>query len=174
MKPKRVVDITTQGVHCVIRVLGFVGCVVYGIMALVVVANVVGRLAFHQPVKGTVEIVEILMLFVAFFAVPFAAKQRSHITIGLFVHRFPKPLQRIVLRVVFFLSAVIAGVITYQAIANTLYAIRNRYETTPVLYIPFAPLKFVMALGCLILFVVLLLDTLYPIPTQEEPKGGEK
>ena len=174
MKEREGLDPITRCVERVVRGLVFVGCVVYGIMALVVVANVVGRLAFHRPVKGTVEVVEVLMLFVAFFAVPFAAKQRSHITVGLFVHRFPKRIQRIVLRVGFFLSAVIAGVITYQATANTLYAVRNLYETTPVLYIPFAPLKFVMAFGCLILFVVLLLDTLYPMPTEEGKKGGGK
>jgi len=172
MRPEKGMDAFTRGVDRVIRALVFVGCVVYGIMALVVVVNVVGRFVFHKPIKGTVELVEIMMVFVAFFAVAFAAKQRTHITVGLFVHRFAKPIQKMVLRVGFFLSAVIAGVITYQAIANTLYAIRNLYETTPVLYIPFAPLKFVMAFGCLILFVVLLLDTLHPTPIQKEPRGG--
>jgi len=159
-----------RGVDRIIRGLAFVGCAVYGIMALVVVANVVGRFLFHKPVKGTVELVEIMMLFVAFFAVPFAAKQRTHITVGLFVHRLPRPLQKIVFRTGFFLSAAIAGIITYQAGVNTLYAIRNPYETTPVLFIPFAPLKFIMAFGCLILFVVLFLDTLHPIQEQKKPR----
>jgi TRAP-type C4-dicarboxylate transport system permease small subunit len=157
----------------VIRGLIVAGCIVYGIMALVVVANVVGRFVFRHPVKGTVELVEIMMLFVAFFAVPFAAKQRTHITVGLFVHRFPERLQRIVFRIVFFLSAVIAGIITYQAILNTVDAAGKLHETTPVLFIPFAPLKFIMAFGCLILFVVLFLDTLHPMPVREGPKGGK-
>jgi TRAP-type C4-dicarboxylate transport system permease small subunit len=174
MRPEKGMGTLRRSVERVIKVLVFVGCIVYGLMALIVVANVVGRFVFHKPVKGTVELVEIMMLFVAFFAVPFAAKQRCHITVGLFVHRFPSRLQKAVFRAGFFLSAVIAGVITYQAIVNTFYAVRNLHETTPVLYIPFAPLKFVMAFGCLILFIVLFLDTLYPMPIQEEPKGGEK
>lgn len=163
-----------RSVDNVIRVLVLMGCVIYGILALVVVFNVACRFLFRQPLKGTVEVVEIAMLFVAFFAVPFAAKKRAHITVRLFVHRFPELMQKIVYRIGFFLSAVIAGVITYQAIVNTIYSIRHLYETTPVMFIPFAPLKFVMAFGCLILFLVLLLDTLYPIQTQEEPKGGGK
>jgi len=163
-----------RGLENVINVLVYVGCIVYGIMALIVVANVVGRFVFHKPVKGTVELVEIMMLFIAFFAVPFAAKQRTHITVGLFVHRFPRQLQKRVFQIGYFLSAVIAGIITYQAIVNTLDAIGKLHETTPVLFIPFAPLKFVMAFGCLILFIVLLLDTFNPMPVQEGPKGGEE
>jgi TRAP-type transport system small permease protein len=171
MRPENALQ---RSVESVIRILVFVGCLVYGIMVLIVVANVFGRFLFHKPIKGTVELVEIMMLFVAFFAVPFAAKQRSHITVGLFVHRFPKQLQKRVFQIGFFLSAVIAGIITYQAIVNTVYALGKLHETTPVLFIPFAPLKFVMAFGCLILFIVLFLDTLHPVRIQEGPKGGKE
>jgi TRAP-type transport system small permease protein len=161
-------------VDSILSVLVILGCSIYGIMALVVVFNVACRFLFKQPLKGTVEVVEIAMLFVAFFSVPFAAKKRAHVTVRLFVHRFPKHIQKIVWRAGFFLSAIIAGIITYQAIVNTIYSIRHLYETTPVMFIPFAPLKLVMAFGCLILCMVLLLDTLDPIPTEEVPKGDAK
>jgi TRAP-type C4-dicarboxylate transport system permease small subunit len=174
MKSNGAIRPISMSVDSIIKVLVLMGCIIYGILALVVVFNVACRFLIRQPIKGTVEVVEIAMLFVAFFAVPFAAKKRAHITVRLFVHRFPELIQTIVYRIGFLLSAVIAGVITYQAIVNTIYSIRHLYETTPVMFIPFAPLKFVMAFGCLILFLVLLLDTLYPIQTQEEPKGGEK
>jgi TRAP-type C4-dicarboxylate transport system permease small subunit len=161
-------------VDTVLSVLVLLGYITYGILALVVVVNVICRFLFQHPLKGTVEVVEMAMLFVAFFAIPVTAKKRAHITVGLFVHRFPNHIQKIVYRIGFFLSAVIAGIITYQAMVNTIYSMRHLYETTPVMYIPFAPLKFVMAFGCLILFIVLLLDTLYPMPIQEVPKGDAK
>lgn len=151
-----------RGMARIIRILAFLGCVVMAVMAVVVTVNVAGRFFFGHPLKGTVELVEAMMLIVAFFAIPYTAQKRGHVRVTLIVSRFPKPVQLVVRRVGFFISAFIIGTITYQATVNTIYYIRHLNETTPILYIPLAPFRLIMALGCLVLCVHLLLDMWMP------------
>jgi TRAP-type C4-dicarboxylate transport system permease small subunit len=156
-----------------IKGLAFIGCVVFGMMVLLVVINVIGRLFLQHPLKGTVELVEAMMLLIAFFAILYTTKKRGHVTVDLVVGHFPKKMKSIVYRIGLFLSAGILAVITYQAIVNTIYSIRNLHETTSVLFIPLAPFKFVMALGCLMICLQLLKDLLNPNPTEEvQGEGG--
>lgn len=170
MRPKMVVRAITGGAYGIIRSLGFIGCVVIGIMALVVIVNVVGRFLFEQPLKGTVELVQAMMIIVAFFAIPYTARKKGHVRVTLIVSRFPKRIQGVVRSIGFFLSAGIFAVITYQAIVNTIYYMRNLHETTSILFIPLAPFRLIMALGCLILCIQLLLDMLQSTQTEEGQK----
>jgi TRAP-type C4-dicarboxylate transport system permease small subunit len=167
MKSKWGIRFISRSIDHMIRILAFIGCVVFGMMVLVVVINVIGRLFLQHPLKGTVELVEGMMLLIAFFAIPYTTNKRGHVAVDLVVGHFPKHIKSIVYRVGFFVSAGILAVITYQAIVNTIYSLRNLHETTSVLFIPLAPFKFVMALGCLMICLQLLLDVLNPKPTDK-------
>jgi len=148
----------SRGMARILKTLGFIGCLLIGIMPLVVIANIVGRFFFEHPLKGTLEIVELSMLVLAFFAIPYTAGKRGHVSVSLIVSRFPGRLRELVRRAGFFLSALIIGIITYQTIVNTIYYFKNPYETTPILYIPLAPLRLIMAIGCIVLCLQLILD----------------
>lgn len=170
MRPKTVVGPITVGVYGIIRSLGFIGCVGIGIIAFVVIVNVVGRFLFEQPLKGTVELVEGMMIIVAFFAIPYTAREKGHVRVTLIVSRFPKRVQDVVRSIGYFLSAGIIFVITYQAIVHTIYYMRNLNETTSILFIPLAPFRLIMALGCLILCIQLLLNMVQSTQTEEGQK----
>ena len=107
--------------HGVMKTLGFMGCFFIGMMVLVVIVNILGRLIFERPLKGTIELVEAMMLILAFFAIPYTANKRGHVSVKLIVARLPKRAQDIIRSIGYFLSAGIMGVITYQAIMNTIY-----------------------------------------------------
>jgi TRAP-type C4-dicarboxylate transport system permease small subunit len=171
MKPKTVTGSITQRVYNIIKSLGLIGCIFFGIMAFVVIVNVIGRFFFQRPLKGTVELVEITMIIVAFFAIPYTARERGHVRVTLVVTRFSKRVQDIVRSIGYFLSAVIIGIITYQAIVETIYYMRHLKETTPILFIPLAPFRLIMALGCFMLCIQLLLDTVRPTQNAEGREG---
>lgn len=74
--------------------------------------------------------------------------------------------------IAFFLSAGIFAVITYQASVNAIYYAHHLSQATTVLFIPFAPFRFVVALGCLLLCLTLLVYVFHPLPPEEGRKGG--
>lgn len=156
----------------IINVLVIISCIIYGLMAFTIGFNVIGRLLFKHPMKGTVEIVEMMMVFIGFFSIVFATKNRSHVTVRLFLHYFPKGIQQRILSVGFLLSSIAMGIITYQAIVNTIYYTLHLEQTTSLLFIPLAPLKFVMALGCLLILILLILDFLKPLRIEKPKEGG--
>ncbi len=171
MEPKTVTGSITRRLDNIIKTLGLIGCIFFGLMAFVVIVNIVGRFFFQHPLKGTVELVEAIMIIVAFFAIPYTAGERGHVRVTLVVTRFSKRIQDAVRSIGYFLSAVIIGVITYQAIVETIYYMCHLNETTPILFIPLAPFRLIMALGCFILCIQLLLDTLRPTRNEKGRKG---
>ena len=67
-------------IHGVMKTLGIMGCFFLGVMVLVVMINVLGRLIFGRPLKGTIELVEAMMLILAFFAIPYTANKKGHVS----------------------------------------------------------------------------------------------
>jgi len=169
----KVLSAIAGGIDSVIRSLASVACVVLGIMVLLVVSNVLGRFLFKQPLLGIVELVEMMMVIIGFFAIAYTALNRGHVRVDLVISRLSRRTQTILGSIAFFLSAGIFAIITYEGSVNTIYYIHHLKESSTVLSVPFAPFRFVMALGCLLLCLRLLVDAFRPHSktTEEEPKG---
>lgn len=156
----------------IMKSLVFISCIIYGLMAFVIGFNVVGRLLFKHPIKGTVEIVEIMMVFIGFFSIAFTTQNRSHVTVRIFLHHLPVNIQKKILSIGFLLSSIIIGIITYQSILNTIYYTLHLEQTTSLLFIPLAPLKFIMVLGCGLIFIFLYLDFLHLMVNNKDMEGN--
>ncbi len=174
MKASKVLSFIVGGIDATIRFLGSVACVVVGIMALLVVSNVVGRFLFDKPLLGIVELVEMMMVIIGFFAIAYTAISRGHVHVDLVITRLSRRTQAILGSIAFFLSAGIIAIITYQGSVNTIYYAQHLKEASTVLSVPFAPFRFVMALGCLLLCLRLLVDIFHFLSSarKEEQKGG--
>ena len=70
MKLKRVTGPAQHTLDVVTSTLGWVACAALYAIILIVIINVVGRYFFNQPILGTVEIVELVIVIFAFLAVP--------------------------------------------------------------------------------------------------------
>ncbi len=172
MKPSKVLRTVTDGVDVTIRLLSVVACGLIAIMVLVVAINVVGRLLFNQPLLGTVELVELMMVIVVFFAMSYTAVKRGHVIVDLVTSRLSRRNRAILRSITFFLSAGIFAVITYRGSVNAMYYAHHPDQATTVLSVPFAFSTFVMAIGCLLLCLKLFLDVFHTLPPEEGQKGG--
>ena len=158
MKFQRLLISITGGIDTISRSLGIVACVVLGIMVLLVVFHVLSRFLFNQPLLGIVELIEMMMVIIGFFALVYTAINRGHVRVDLVISRLSKRTRAILSSIGFLLSAGIFAAITYQGIINTIYYARHLEQTSTVLSVPLAPFKFIMALGCLLLSLRLLAD----------------
>jgi TRAP-type C4-dicarboxylate transport system permease small subunit len=171
MKLRKLTDTITNGLDALIKSLSWVAYGVLSLMVLLVVTNVVGRFLLHKPLLGTVELVELMMVIIAFLAIPYTAVKQGHVRVNLIISRLSRRTQTILGSIVFFLSAAIFGVITYQGSLLAIAYTHKLGEGTPVFLIPFAPFRFVLVLGCLLICLKLLTDVFHPL-REEEPKGG--
>ena len=127
MKLGKVWGIIAGSTQAVTRVLSWVACGVLGIMALVVFGNVVGRYFLNMPLLGTIELVELMMVVIGFFAIPYTTMERRHITVRLLVSRLSRRTQAILRSIGFFLSA---GIFANMACCTS----RGKLVEIPLMY----------------------------------------
>ena len=168
MKPKNMVDKIIGNIKISIKSLSAVSSFLLGAMILIVVANVVGRFLFNLPVFGTIELVELMMVIICFFAIPYTSMNRGHVRITLFINLLPKRVQKILGRISSLLTVGIFSIITYQAAVNTWYYFKNLNHCTDIFEFPLAPFRAVMFLGFVILLFIELIHVFRPLPPEED------
>jgi TRAP-type C4-dicarboxylate transport system permease small subunit len=67
-----------------VRILTGAGTVALATMLLWTIADVVSRLAFNHPIHGTLDLVEIMLVLVAFLALPECFRRDEQIKVDLF------------------------------------------------------------------------------------------
>jgi len=161
------------GINSLIKGLGWVAYGFTALMILLIVAHVASRFIFHKPIMGTIELVELIMVIIGFIAIPYAAMRRVHVSMDLVYNRLPRRTQIVLGSLSFLLCFSITGVITYQSILVAIDYAQNLSQGTPLLLIPYAPFRFILAFGFLILSLKFLMDIFHPLPPEKESKGGE-
>jgi TRAP-type C4-dicarboxylate transport system permease small subunit len=144
-------------VNLVTRWLNWIAAAAIIAVMVIVCANVIGRSFFGTPVKGTVDIVSLLGAVVIAWAIAYTQSFKGHIRIDLLVQRLVPRLQCIVDSVIDLISLALFALISWQTI---LFAKANFEvgELSEVLKLPITPFASVVAIGCIALTLVLLID----------------
>lgn len=171
MRLRKLLAVITGSVDAIIKSLAWVSCVILGLMGLVVAVNVFGRYLFNKPLLGTVELVEVMMVIIAFFTIPYTQLIRRHVRVDVVTSHLSSRIQVIMGSIAFFLSAGIFIVITYQSTLFAIFHAHDLNKATFLFHIPHAFLWCVMVLGCILLCLKLLADIFRPVPPEEEKKG---
>jgi TRAP-type C4-dicarboxylate transport system permease small subunit len=167
------IDKFNRGLDSLIKGLSWIAYVFMALMILLVVAHVGSRFIFHSPLMGTIELIELMMVIIGFIAIPFAAMRRVHVTMDLITNRLPRKTRIVLGSFAFLLCFAITGVITYQSTLVAIDYAKQMDQGTPLLLIPYAPFRFILAFGFLVLSLKFLMDIFHPLPPEKESKGGE-
>lgn len=127
-------------------------------LMLLTVANMVMREVW-EPFAGTAEVVGFLAALVAALALGYTQLHRGHTWVDILVARLPLRAQAVIDSFMFFLATVMFGLATWQTftLANHYWKIGLLSETLKMIFFPFI---YVVALGCALLCLALLLDFL--------------
>jgi TRAP-type transport system small permease protein len=161
-----------RGVGTGIKGLSFVACIVLSLMVLIFTVNVVGRYVFNRPLLGADEIIDVSMVALVFLAVGYTGFHKGHVRVDLVTSHLPKRVQSILDNIASLLGAGYWAVLGWQAAVRAWASIFQRRESTDVLDIPVTPFVLVMAVGCLILSLQLLVDFYHSV-TSESDGGGK-
>ncbi|MFC7704296.1 TRAP transporter small permease [Plastorhodobacter daqingensis] len=120
------------------------------LMALNVVANVVGRFAFGRSIQSAEEINRILIILITFAGLSYAARQGRHIRMSAFYDRLPQRGRKIMMIFISLVTAAIMFALSRYALQYMLTQ-QGRGRVLPSLQIPvwlmliWVPVGFFMA-----------------------------
>lgn len=118
------------------------------VMLGLTVADITGRSAFNDPVRGTVELTQMLLVIVVFLALAHSEDLGDHITVDLLYARAGPRLKRFLEVVSDVLSVGVLLLLSYQLLQFTLRQRRSGAET-PVIEVDQWPFVLIAALGAL-------------------------
>ena len=122
-------------------VLGF-------LLSFVVVADVVGRVAFNSPLKGTPEMVSISIVMICFLQAGYAVRSGGMINVDFLLVRMPPRIQSYVMAVGALLGVGFFGLVCWGAIDPAIHAwVSNEFEGEGALRVPSWPARFIVVIG---------------------------
>lgn len=125
---------------------------------LVTVINMVMR-EVHVPFGGTAEVVGWLAALTAALALGYTQINRGHVAMDIFVVRLRQRAQAIIDAIMSFMSMVLFGLATWHIVklASRYWGLGSVSETLHIVFFPFI---YVVAIGCALFCLALLVDCL--------------
>jgi TRAP-type transport system small permease protein len=136
----------------VANVLSFVSLAV---MALITVVDVGGRYLLNRPLLGSLELSELLMVFLVFGAFAVTELHNGHVDVDVLVIQLPPRARALCESFAALLSVGFWGAITWRTAVHA-QNVATAGETTPNLGLPVGPFVWVATAGCLLFTLALL------------------
>ncbi|MDB5838438.1 MAG: hypothetical protein JWQ23_390 [Herminiimonas sp.] len=137
----RLNDRVTQALLIAAAVLAFMLC-------FLVVADVIGRVAFNSPVKGTPEIVSTCIVIICYLQAGYAIRSGGMLNVDVFVNKLPLRGQSFLGIIGALAGAAFFAFICWGSIETAIHAwTTNEFEGEGALRVPAWPTRFAIVLG---------------------------
>ncbi len=137
------------------RWLNAVAAISLSLMMFIVAADVVLRYVFNMPIKGSFEIIELLMVLLVFLAIAYTASEKKHVYIETFIQKLPPRGQAIASCFTWLLTlALVVGIAWFSMVR----AIENLHAGHQIVSWPIFQWPFVMltSIGYILISLVFL------------------
>ena len=128
-------------------------------MLILIVADIIAAKLFKWPIPGGIEIVGFLGVIVIAFSIAQTQVLRGHIEVELLVTRLPKTAQRVITTIVYSFGMVLFAVLAWKSY-DFGHILQVSGEVSMTQGIPFYPFVYGIALCCISVFLVLLVQLL--------------
>ena len=149
------------GLSWVSRITAVVAAAILAAMMLLTVADVAGRYFFDKPVKGTYELIGLMLVGAATWGLGYCQAQDGHIRITVLVERLPQKPRAACNILAYLIGLSATSLICWQVVlmAGT-YIFMPHGGLTEILGIPYSPFMIALAIGFGWYGVILLVDLL--------------
>ncbi len=140
------------------KVLTFIAGLALAAMILITCGNIILREVW-LPIRGTFELLGLFGAVAAAFALGYTQKYRMHIAVTILVDKFSSRTRRLLTVVNNLMCMIFFGLAAWQITSWSLVLIQAG-ELTETLRMPFYPFTLATALGCGVLALIFLTETL--------------
>lgn len=139
--------------------MAVLACSALGFMMILVTIDVAGRYFFNWPLRGTFEIVGLLLILATTWGLGLSQIERRHLRIPLFYDMFPRRVRTWLDVLAYSVCLAGAALITWQMVVLAIKYLRMpRGNTTPTLGLPLPPFMIALAFGFGWMGLILLVD----------------
>jgi TRAP-type C4-dicarboxylate transport system permease small subunit len=145
------------------------------LICFLICADVIGRVVFNSPVKGTPEMVSFSIVIICFLQAPFAIRSGGMICVDALTSHLPPLLQRMLEITGLLLGLIFFTIVCWGSIDPSLHAwTSNEFEGEGALRVPVWPARFVIVLGTFLAAFNYLLITIERVraPLREPMRGS--
>jgi len=127
-------------------------------MMLLVTADVLGRYLFNNPIHGTTEVIEFMMVALLYFTLAHTQAAKAHIRVEMFISRLPPKTQLLCQEMAYILGFILFALITWQGIGSAAKAWKVWETTFGVILFPLFPAKVLIPIGSFLLCLRFFMD----------------
>jgi TRAP-type C4-dicarboxylate transport system permease small subunit len=150
---------TEAGLQVVSKVMAVTAAFVLVAMMLLTVGDVVGRYFFNRPIKGTWELIGLLLVCAGTWGLGYCQMKKAHISITVLLNRFPHKVQVIVSSLTYFIGLAGFSLICWQMfLLAKRYFLLTRGNITDTLGVPYSPFMLALSVGIGMGALMLLID----------------
>jgi TRAP-type C4-dicarboxylate transport system permease small subunit len=118
-------------------------------LSFIVVADVIGRVAFNHPLKGTPEIVSFSIVVICYLQAAYAIRSGGMINVDAFTIHLPDRVQSLLAAFGCVLGTILFALVCWGSIDGAVHAwTTGEFEGEGALRVPVWPARFVIVLGC--------------------------
>jgi len=118
------------------------------LICFLVCADVIGRVVFNSPVKGTPEMVSFSIVIICFLQAPYAIRSGGMIRVDAIVDHLPLVVQRALEIIGYLLGLAFFALVCWGSIDPSVHAwTSNEFEGEGALRVPVWPARFIIVLG---------------------------
>ena len=140
-------------------IMAIISALLLGVMMLNTVADVVGRYFFNSPIKGTYELIGMMLVIAGSFGLGYCQLNKGHIRITVISDLLPLKGQSIILLITYIIGAITTGLVCWRmSLRMWDYMFRGHEGMTAELNMPFWPFMLMMAIGFGWVCVIFLID----------------
>ncbi len=130
------------------RVMLVIAAIIGFTLAFIVCADVIGRVAFNRPLKGTPELVSSAIVIICWLQAAYAIRSGGMINVDAFTSVMPYRVQSLLGIVGSLLGAGLFGLICYASVEQAAFAwTSGEFDGEGALRVPAWPARFVLVLG---------------------------
>lgn len=150
-------DMLEKTVYPIGRFLHRLAQVILALMVLLTVTDVCLRYIFNNPITGSYELTEFMMVVLVFASVGFTQSVKDHVSVDLVVTKLPDRVRALLEAITCLLAF---GLFALAAWRNVLHTgtTWERHDVSAELFIPVSPFVLFVALGLAVLSLVLLVQ----------------
>ncbi len=146
------------------------GAVALAVMMFLTFFNVTGRKLLNSPIVGAVEMTELFMGLIVFFGVAYTTHARAHVTVDVITSHLPARAREALALLAQIVSTAFVAMVSWRLWIVATETLSDNL-LTQVWGLPVYPVAFLMAAGCTLMFVVLLVQVFQSL-VRLVPGGG--
>jgi TRAP-type C4-dicarboxylate transport system permease small subunit len=151
-------------VHWISKQLTWLSMAMLFLMVLIVTVGVIARYAFNSPLRGDMEVQELMMVVIVFIAFPFCQMEKGNVYVELLVDRLKGRPKAILQSFAYFIGLIIIVLIIWQTGLRAIRGIVDvNSDITLMLNIPIAPFVLIADIGLILFAAEWLIELVHSI-----------